>query len=86
MKAKQKEGKTLIRTDVLQDGKLSWNAIGIFIYLCSFPGSLEMADLFVSPKSSSRDITSGVDELVTAGYVKREGAEIIVAEGLRCCV
>jgi len=68
-------GTTLIRTDVIEDKRLSFTALGLFASVIS--GALDPADAYKWHKNtSSNQIKTAVSELIAAGYVTEVGKSL----------
>lgn len=63
-----------ISNQPINDSSLSFKALGILVYLLSKPDSwhANIEELTASHNDGINSVRSGVDELVNAGYIKRE--------------
>jgi hypothetical protein len=74
-KGRCNEPYTTIPNDLLQDKTLSWQARGLLVYLLSLPGDwvINKTYLHRGSEQNGRDATiTAFEELVTAGYIKKE--------------
>ena len=59
------------RQNVLEDATLSWKAKGLFLFLAIYPDST-IEEIASHTTDGRTAVTSGINELMEAGYVRRE--------------
>ena len=74
VKAKHKSDFFRMSNEPIQDSGLSWAARGLLAYLISLPEKWEphLRDLFNRSPDGRRRTEAAMDELIAAGYVKKE--------------
>ena len=77
VKTKHKSDFFQMNNKPIQDPSLSWAAKGLLVYLISLPENWEvhLRDLFTRSKDGRRPTEAAMNELITAGYVKKEQGE-----------
>lgn len=74
IRVKHRRNFTVVGNDVVRDGRLSFRATGVLVYLLSLPESTEISGLrIVDAKTEGRDaVYVAMKELEEAGYLVRE--------------
>ena len=74
VKAPHKSNFFQMKNEVIKDPSLSWAAKGLLAYLLSLPEEWEvhLRDLFSRSADGRRPTEAAMNELIEAGYVKKE--------------
>ena len=74
VKSEHKSEYFQMNNEAIQDPSLSWAARGLLAYLLSLPEKWEphMRDLFTRSSAGRRATEAAMNELIAAGYVKKE--------------
>jgi len=77
IKAKHKSDFFQMKNEPVQDSSLSWAAKGLLAYLISLPENWEvhLRDLFERSADRRKPTEAAMNELIKAGYVKKEQGE-----------
>lgn len=69
-----KQSFTKVHNSVIEDNKLSFKALGLYLYLRSKPNDWKFTEDTISKhhKDGVTSVRSAIKELETAGYLKRE--------------